>query len=106
MIIAAKVNSAKISSDPLLAHCDEFLAHIDILEMLSINNCLHLKPPRSVPSKNSPSAQMGKGKSSKSDEDREFAHRMRKLRDNLMENEKWQLALEVSTKAGLDTQGK
>lgn len=64
-------------------------------------------PPRSVPSKNSPSIQIGKGKSSTSEEeDRMFAHRMRKLRDNLMENEKWQLALEVSTKAGLDNQGK
>lgn len=90
--IIAAPPSAKTTSSPTggnlpkskpargLARCDALLGQIDLLSLLSSANCLHLLPPQ-------PLAQLDT---------------WRKLRDRLIEVELWSLALDVSTKAGLD----
>lgn len=63
-----------------LARCDALLGQIDLLSLLVSANCLHLLPPQ-------PMSQLDT---------------WRKLRDRLIDIELWSLALDVSTKAGLD----
>ena len=63
-----------------LARCDALLGQIDLLSLLASANCLHLLPAQ-------PLAQLDT---------------WRKLRDRLIEIELWSLALDISTKAGLD----
>ncbi|KAL2720586.1 hypothetical protein V1478_010162 [Vespula squamosa] len=82
LLVAAKVKCAKLGFNTGLAHCDRFLSQIDLITTLIHSDCLSL-----IPSDNM-------------DE-----HALRKLRDLLTEKEQWTLALDVSTKSGLDTQG-
>ncbi|XP_076234454.1 zinc finger FYVE-type containing 26 spastizin [Calliopsis andreniformis] len=82
LLIAAKVKCAKLGLNTGLVHCDRFLSQVDLIASLVQSDCLHLIP---------------------SDNLKE--HTLRKLRDLLIEKEQWTLALDVSTKAGLDTQG-
>lgn len=92
--MAAKVNSARNNFDTKLGSCDQLLGQIDILNLLAANDCLDLLPTNFVNEnfkyKKTPLSGMS----------------VRKLRDNLMEHEKWNLAIEISTKTGLDTTGK
>ncbi|XP_054011038.1 uncharacterized protein LOC128893821 [Hylaeus anthracinus] len=82
LLIAAKVKCAKLGFSTGLAHCDGFLSQIDLIASFVQSDCLHLIP---------------------SDDLKE--NTLRKFRDHLIEKEQWILALDVSTKAGLDTQG-
>ncbi|XP_076765550.1 zinc finger FYVE-type containing 26 spastizin [Xylocopa sonorina] len=82
LLVTAKVKCAKLGLNTGLVHCDRFLSHVDLIANLVQFDCVHL-----IPSDN-----LGK-------------RTLRKLRDLLIEKEQWTLALDVSTKAGLDTQG-
>lgn len=82
LLVAAKVKCAKLGFNTGLAHCDRFLSQVDLIATLIQSDCLALIPTDEL------------------DE-----HILRKLRDLLTEKEQWILALDVSTKAGLDTQG-
>lgn len=82
LLVAAKMKCAKFGFNTGLAHCDRFLSQVDLIATLVQSDCTTLIP---------------------SDDLNE--HTLRKLRDLLTEKERWTLALDVSTKAGLDTQG-
>lgn len=82
LLVAVKVKCAKLGFNTGLAHCDRFLSQVDLIATLIQSDCLTLIPTDDL------------------DE-----HTLRKLRDLLTEKEQWTLALDVSTKAGLDTQG-
>nr|XP_012226480.1 PREDICTED: uncharacterized protein LOC105674602 [Linepithema humile] len=82
LLVAVKVKCAKLGFNTGLAHCDRFLSQVDLIATLVRSDCLALIPSDDL------------------DE-----HTLRKLRDLLTEKEQWTLALDVSTKAGLDTQG-
>ncbi|XP_014486150.1 PREDICTED: uncharacterized protein LOC106750354 isoform X2 [Dinoponera quadriceps] len=82
LLVAAKVRCAKLGFNTGLAHCDRFLSQVDLIATLLQSDCLALVP-----------------------KDELNEHTLRKLRDLLTEKEQWTLALDVSTKAGLDTQG-
>lgn len=82
LLVAAKVKCAKLGFNTGLAHCDRFLSQVDLIATLVQSDCLALIP-----------------------KDELNEHTLRKLRDLLTEKEQWTLALDVSTKAGLDTQG-
>lgn len=82
LLIAAKVKCAKLGFNTGLTHCDRFLSQVDLIATLIQSDCLALIPTDDL------------------DE-----HTLRKLRDLLTEKEQWILALDVSTKAGLDKQG-
>ncbi|XP_018400391.1 PREDICTED: zinc finger FYVE domain-containing protein 26 [Cyphomyrmex costatus] len=82
LLTAAKMKCAKFGFNTGLAHCDRFLSQVDLIATLVQSDCVTLIPMDDL------------------DE-----HTLRKLRDLLTEKERWTLALDVSTKAGLDTQG-
>ncbi|XP_072751238.1 uncharacterized protein Sptz isoform X2 [Anoplolepis gracilipes] len=82
LLVAAKVKCAKLGFNTGLTHCDRFLSQVDLIATLVQSDCLTLISTDDL------------------DE-----HTLRKLRDLLSEKEQWILALDVSTKAGLDTQG-
>lgn len=82
LLVAAKMKCAKCGFNTGLAHCDRFLSQVDLIATLVQSDCVALIPTDEL------------------DE-----HTLRKLRDLLTEKERWTLALDVSTKAGLDTQG-
>ncbi|CAK9808723.1 Zinc finger FYVE domain-containing protein 26 [Anthophora plagiata] len=82
LLIAAKVKCAKLGLNTGLVHCDSFLSQVDLIASLVQSDCLHFIPCDDLDD-----------------------HTLRKLRDLLIEKEQWTLALDVSTKAGLDTQG-
>jgi len=82
LLVAAKMKCAKFGFNTGLAHCDRFLSQVDLIATLVQSDCMALIPMDDL------------------DE-----HTLRKLRDLLTEKERWTLALDVSTKAGLDTQG-
>ncbi|OAD56884.1 Zinc finger FYVE domain-containing protein 26 like protein [Eufriesea mexicana] len=82
LLVAAKVKCAKLGLNTGLAHCDRFLSQVDLIASLVESDCLHLIPSDNLD-----------------------GHALRKLRDLLIEKEQWVLALDVSTKAGLDMQG-
>ena len=90
LIVSAKMRYSDIISKPGshnkgkpsrgLARCDALLGQIDLLSLLASANCLPLLPPQ-------PISQLDT---------------WRKLREKLIEIELWSLALDVSTKSGLD----
>ncbi|XP_076283793.1 zinc finger FYVE-type containing 26 spastizin [Lasioglossum baleicum] len=82
LLVAAKVKCAKLGFNAGLVHCDRFLSQIDLIASLVNFDCLHYIPSDNLDGK-----------------------ALKKLRDLLIEKEQWILALDVSTKAGLDTQG-
>ncbi|XP_076637977.1 zinc finger FYVE-type containing 26 spastizin [Colletes latitarsis] len=82
LLIAAKVKCAKLGLSTGLAHCDRFLSQVDLIASFIQSDCLYLLPSDDL-------------------KERTF----RQFRDLLIEKEQWILALDVSTKAGLDTQG-
>lgn len=85
LLVAAKlgqVGLAQLGLNTALTHCDRFLSQVDLLATLVASDCLSLIPRNNL------------------DE-----HALRKLRDHLTEKELFLLALDVSTKSGLDTQG-
>ncbi|XP_011502694.1 PREDICTED: zinc finger FYVE domain-containing protein 26 [Ceratosolen solmsi marchali] len=83
LLVAVKVKCAKLGLNAGLAHCDRFLSQVDLIATLVQSDCLALIPS----------------------DDSLDEHALRKLRDLLTEKEQWTLALDVSTKSGLDTQG-
>ncbi|XP_063981804.1 uncharacterized protein LOC135164934 isoform X2 [Diachasmimorpha longicaudata] len=82
LLIAAKVKYARLGLNTGLTHCDRFLSQVDLIDTLVQSDCLSLLPRDDL------------------DE-----HTFRRLRDLFTEKEQWILALDVSTKSGLDTQG-
>ncbi|KAL7298275.1 hypothetical protein TKK_0008627 [Trichogramma kaykai] len=83
LLVAVKVKCVKLGLNAGLTHCDRFLSQVDLIATLVQSDCLALIP---------------------TDESLDD-HAFRKLRDLLTEKEHWTLALDVSTKTGLDTQG-
>ncbi|XP_031833615.2 zinc finger FYVE-type containing 26 spastizin [Nomia melanderi] len=81
LLVAAKVKCAKLGLNIGLVHCDRFLSQVDLIASLVQSDYLHLIPSDNLDGR-----------------------ALRKLRDLLIEKEQWTLALDVSTKAGLDTQ--
>ncbi|XP_015120679.1 uncharacterized protein LOC107043630 [Diachasma alloeum] len=82
LLIAAKVKCARLGLNTGLTHCDRFLSQVDLIDTLVQSDCLSLLPRDDL-----------------------NEHTFRRLRDLLTEKEQWILALDVSTKSGLDTQG-
>ncbi|CAD6209197.1 GSCOCG00003776001-RA-CDS [Cotesia congregata] len=82
LLLAAKVKCAKLGLNTGLTDCDRFLSQVDLINILVSSDCLSLIP-----------------------QDDLNDHTLRRLRDLLTEKEQWRLALNVSTKSGLDTQG-
>ncbi|XP_039282914.1 uncharacterized protein LOC111062947 [Nilaparvata lugens] len=80
LILGAKVCYSGLGLSAGMARCDLLLGEVDILHLLVTAHCCHLLPP--FPLRSQPA--------------------MRDLRDTLIDHELWSLALEVSTKAGLD----
>lgn len=88
LAIGAKMVSAEITYNSGAAAADKILSQADLLALLADRGCLLLM----------------QGILSQSiyiD-----ATVLRRLRDKLLQSEQWELALEVSTKAGLDNTGK
>lgn len=82
LLVAAKVKCAKLGLNTGLADCDRFLSQVDLISTLVQSDCLSLIPRDDLND-----------------------HTFRRLRDFLTEKEQWLLALDLSTKSGLDTQG-
>ncbi|KAF7991123.1 hypothetical protein HCN44_002685 [Aphidius gifuensis] len=81
LLVAAKVKYSILGLNTGLAHCDRFLSQVDLISTLVESDCLSLIPRDDIDD-----------------------HVLRRLRDLLTEKEQWSLALDVSTKSGLDTQ--
>ena len=86
LLVAAKVKCAELGLNTGLTHCDRFLSHVDLICTLVNADCSSLIP------------RIDK-------DDCLDDHTLRKLRDFLTEKEQWIIALDVSTKSGLDRQG-
>ncbi|XP_059471700.1 zinc finger FYVE domain-containing protein 26 isoform X2 [Neocloeon triangulifer] len=84
LVVAAKVRYAKAALNSGVAHCDRLLGQVDLLSLLVKSGCANLLPVEPLPLS---------------------GHALRHLRDRLLSAELWSLALEVSTKAGLDRTG-
>ncbi|CAB3383178.1 Hypothetical predicted protein [Cloeon dipterum] len=84
LVVAAKVRYAKAALNSGIAHCDRVLGQVDVLSLLVRNGCSNFLPVEPLPLS---------------------GHALRHLRDRLLTAELWALALEVSTKAGLDRTG-
>lgn len=80
--MAAKVKHARSGLNTGVAHCDELLSQVDLLNMLVNSGCSALIPAEPL-----------------------NGHALRHLRDRLVEEELWLLAMEVSTKSGLERTG-
>ncbi|KAL3287111.1 hypothetical protein HHI36_001592 [Cryptolaemus montrouzieri] len=88
LAMAAKMMSQECSLLSGLSMADKFLNQADLLGLFSERGCLNLLPISS----NNQILNIN-------------TSLLRRLRDKLLENEQWNLALEVSTKAGLDRTG-
>lgn len=82
LLVAAKVKCSKLSLNTELDNCDRLLSHVDLVATLVQSDCSALVPSDNL-----------------------NEHALRRLRDLLTEKEQWILALDVSTKSGLDRQG-
>lgn len=82
LVVAAKVKHARSGLNTGVAHCDELLSQVDLLNMLVNSGCSALIPAEPL-----------------------NGHALRHLRDRLVEEELWLLAMEVSTKSGLERTG-
>ncbi|XP_069671907.1 uncharacterized protein Sptz isoform X2 [Periplaneta americana] len=82
LIVAAKVKHARSGLNTGVAHCDQLLSQVDLLNMLVKSGCSALIPAEPL-----------------------SGHALRRLRDRLVEEELWMLAMEVSTKSGLERIG-
>lgn len=88
LAIGAKMVSAEISYNSGAAAADKILSQADLLALLADRGCLALM--QGIASQNIYID----------------GTVLRRLRDKLLQSEQWELALEVSTKAGLDNTGK
>ncbi|XP_021918501.1 uncharacterized protein LOC110829239 isoform X4 [Zootermopsis nevadensis] len=82
LVVAAKVKHARSGLNTGVAHCDQLLSQVDLLNMLVKSGCSALIPAEPL-----------------------NGHALRRLRDRLVEEELWMLAMEVSTKSGLERTG-
>ncbi|XP_034940006.1 uncharacterized protein Sptz [Chelonus insularis] len=82
LLVAAKFKYAELGLNSGLTECDKFLSQVDLIATLVRSDCLSLIPKEHIND-----------------------HTFRRLRDLLTEKEQWRLALDVSTKSGLQTQG-
>lgn len=88
--MAAKITSINHSFKSELAQCNELLLHIELVSLLVEKDCLDLL--RTTNKKQTNEFYINAGV-------------LRRLRDKLLEQEQWALALEISTKVGLDKTG-
>ncbi|KAF5289881.1 hypothetical protein FQR65_LT02015 [Abscondita terminalis] len=88
LAVAAKMLSAQCRLQWGTSLADRILSQADLLGLLAERDCLHLIPPP-IPNQTCYID----------------SSTLRRLRDKLLEREQWNLALEVSTKAGLDNTG-
>ncbi|PSN43874.1 hypothetical protein C0J52_07758 [Blattella germanica] len=79
LAVAAKMSYSKAGLITGIEQCDDLLRRIDLLNILVKNGCSALIPVERLKS-----------------------HSLRRLRDHLIQQELWTLALDVSTKNGLD----
>ncbi|XP_044744679.1 zinc finger FYVE domain-containing protein 26 [Coccinella septempunctata] len=85
LITVAKMLSQEYSLIHNMSLADSLLNQVDLLELFSERGCLNLLPVSTETFTPSIDASI-----------------LRRFRDNLLEMEEWNLALEISTKAGLD----
>ncbi|KAF5271758.1 hypothetical protein FQA39_LY08081 [Lamprigera yunnana] len=90
LAVAAKMLSAQCMLQWGSSLADRILSQADLLGLLAERDCLHLIPSSSFTASNNCYID---------------SSTLRRLRDKLLELEQWNLALEVSTKAGLDNSG-
>uniref|UniRef100_A0A131YW54 Zinc finger FYVE domain-containing protein 26 n=1 Tax=Rhipicephalus appendiculatus TaxID=34631 RepID=A0A131YW54_RHIAP len=104
LILRAKVKFLSAGVTSGVACSDAYLRRLDIVRLMVNANCQHLLPEemlfRTANNGDEPGSRRKMGRSLNSDQGSE-----RKLRDRLMETERMALALEVSTKCGLETSG-
>lgn len=86
--MAAKMQCAESSLQWGITLADRILTQSDLFALLVERGCLNLLPHPTQ--RNNPYIDSAM---------------LRRLRDKLLEREQWNLALEVSTKAGLDSTG-
>ncbi|XP_043271458.1 uncharacterized protein Sptz [Venturia canescens] len=86
LLVAAKVKCAELGLNTGFTHCDRFLSQVDLIMTLVNSDCSYLIPRTDA-------------------DDHLDEHTLRRLRDMLTEKEQWTIALDVSTKTGLDTHG-
>lgn len=89
LTVAAKVSSTDCNFPQGASLADRIISQAELLGLLAERGCLNMLPILS-----------SQGQGPYVD-----ASILRKLRDRLLEREQWNLALEVSTKAGLDNTG-
>ncbi|OQR75857.1 hypothetical protein BIW11_08153, partial [Tropilaelaps mercedesae] len=89
LLIKARFNLLKTNKQASLEWCDSYLQTLDLLKLLVKDNCQSLIPKELLQQKNS--------------ENKDWRNVHRKLRDKLLDAERFQLALEVSTKCNLQT---
>lgn len=89
LALAAKMSCSECMLHWGISLADKILSQADLLHLLVDRGCLGLLPV-----------------SSQSENIFIDTPVLRKLRDKLLEDEQWNLALEVSTKTGLDNTGK
>ncbi|CAH1984730.1 unnamed protein product [Acanthoscelides obtectus] len=89
LTLAAKMSSVECNLPNGSSMADRILSQADLLSLLAERGCLNLLP---ITNTHSREAYID-------------APILRRLRDKLLEREQWNLALEVSTKAGLDNTG-
>ncbi|XP_066995944.2 uncharacterized protein Sptz [Anabrus simplex] len=82
LVVAAKVKYARYGLNTGVVDCDQLLSQVDLLSMLVNSGCSALIPAKPL-----------------------NGHALRRLRDRLVEEEMWTVAMEVSTKSGLDRAG-
>lgn len=104
LILRAKVKFLGAGITSGIACSDAYLRRLDIVRLMVNANCQHLLPEemliRTANDEDEPGGRRKVGRGLNSEQGPE-----RKLRDRLMETERMALALEVSTKCGLETSG-
>ncbi|CAG9863410.1 unnamed protein product [Phyllotreta striolata] len=90
LTMAAKMSSIECALHYGTSLADRILSQVDLLNLLAERGCLSLLPIAGTYSSQGPYID---------------ASVLRRLSDRLLEREQWNLALEVSTKAGLDNTG-
>ena len=110
LVKSAKVRFAKITNEEGMGACEYFLQWTDLLQLLLQEKCHKLLPPDAFPNMIK-TAGLKKAKLSGGavdpnqifhclDKERKY---IKILRDKLVMSEKWNLALNVSTKGGFET---
>ncbi|XP_028968166.1 uncharacterized protein LOC100907039 [Galendromus occidentalis] len=88
LLMKARINLLQQNKQNSLEWCDSYLQTLDLLKLLVKDNCQDLIPKELLTQKNS--------------ESNDWMNVHRKLRDRLVEAERFQLAVEISSKCNLE----